>query len=215
MQDYNGDGLLDNADALIWDDRENGGRGFKAWTAIDHPQLGRVEIGAFHPKFFAQNGPPTVLEHWVSRQALFNLELALHLPELDLSDATVRRLTRNADSTTWEITVRWRNTGRLPTALRQAQLVKIVQEDQVRLDFASELTRGDSPRLRIVQPSSREKTITAGWTEPGQTRTVSFRVRTYGEEGARGEVVLSSTRGGLIRKEFQLGTVSAEGSASN
>jgi hypothetical protein len=29
MKDHNGDGLLDEVDALVWDDEENGGRGFR------------------------------------------------------------------------------------------------------------------------------------------------------------------------------------------
>lgn len=205
LEDYNGDGLLDQADALIWDDRENGGRGFKPWTPFEHPQLGTVEIGGFHPKFFSQNGPPDRLEEWASKQALFNLQMAQHLPLLELGDVGVRRLAADSDSATYEVTVAWRNTGRLPTALKQAQLVKIVQEDRVRLEFDPALTTLESPKLRIVSPGRRDKTIYAGWTEPGETKRVTFQVRTYGVPGARGKVAVLSTRGGRLEKEIVLG----------
>ncbi len=204
MRDYNDDGLLDQADALIWDDQENGGLGFREWEPFEHPTLGAVEIGGFHPKFFSQNGPPQELERWAQNQALFNLEMALHLPQIDDVEARVR-VHRGDDSTSYEVTVSWTNRGKLPTALRQAQLVKIVQEDRVRLQFDSALTRGESPKLRIVTPSGRDKVIAAGWTEPGEEKSVRFEVRLYGVPGVEGEVHVMSTRGGMVKVPLVLG----------
>ena len=115
-----------------------------------------------------------------------------------------RREHRGDDSTTYEVTVSWTNSGRLPTALRQAQLVKIVREDRVRLQFADSLTDGDSPQLRIVTPSRRNKTISAGWTEPGERKSVVFEVRTYGGSDVEGTVHVMSTRGGLVKVPITL-----------
>jgi hypothetical protein len=115
------------------------------------------------------------------------------------------RVHRGDDSTTYEVTVSWTNSGQLPTALRQAQLVKIVQEDRVRLEFADSLTDGDSPQLRIVKPSRRNKVIAAGWTEPGEQKSVTFEVRTYGIPGVEGTVHVMSTRGGLVKVPVVLG----------
>lgn len=196
MADYNDDGLLDDVDALIWDERENGGRGFREWEPFTHPTLGAVEIGDFHPKFFSQNGPPGELEEWARKQALFNLEMAKHLPQLEIQGVDVQQIAQSGDSATYGVTVRWTNTGELPTALKQAQLVKIVTEDQVDLEFDEELTEGDSPRIRIITPSTYDKTIRAGWTQPGEAKEVRFEVRTYGGEPVEGMVHLKSTRGG-------------------
>src|SRR5690606_11035109 len=149
LRDVNGDGRLDDVDALAWDDSANGGRGFRAWTAFEHPELGTVEIGGFHPKFFSQNPPAHELERWARNQALFNLEMAYALPQLEWDDVRVRRIDARGDSATYEITVSWRNTGRLPTALKQAQLVKIVQEDRAQLRFDSSLTEGDAARVTV------------------------------------------------------------------
>lgn len=204
MEDYNNDGLRDQVDALTWDDQGNGGNGFREWEPFTHPTLGEVEIGGFHPKFFSQNGPANILEEGVSRQALFNLEMSKHLPLIDDVDTRVR-VHRGDDSTTYEITVSWTNSGRLPTALRQAQLVKIVQEDRVKLEFADSLTEGDSPQLRIVTPSRRNKVVSAGWTEPGEEKSVVFRVATFGVTGVEGTVHVMSTRGGLVKVPIRLG----------
>jgi len=204
MGDLNGDGRRDQVDALVWDDTENGGRGFREWTPFEHPELGTVEIGGFHPKFFSQNGPPEVLEELVRRQALFNLELVKHLPVLELSDVAVRRIAAEGDSATYEVTVAWKNAGLLPTALRQARLVKIVQEDRAELVFDRALTRGESPGVRIIDPATRDKTVRAGWTEPGETKSVTFRVRRYGNAKVKGKVRVLSTRGGVLEKEIEI-----------
>lgn len=209
MRDYNDDGLLDEVDALTWDDEENGGVGFREWEPFEHPTLGQVEIGGFHPKFFSQNGPPDQLERWARNEALFNLEMALHLPQIDDVQARVRARGEDGDSTTYEVTVSWSNSGRLPTALRQAQLVKIVQEDRVRLQFDNSLTGGPDPQLRIVTPSQRDKIIAAGWTQPGETKSVTFEVRTYGLPGVDGTVHVMSTRGGLVTVPVRLGNPGA------
>jgi hypothetical protein len=205
MEDFNGDGRLDDVDALTWDDRANGGAGFREWEPFDHPTLGRVEIGGFHPKFFSQNGPPAELERWARNQALFNLQLALHLPRIADVDVATRRVGSDGDSTTYQVTVSWRNAGRLPTALRQAQLVKIVREDRVRLQFEGDLTQGNAPTVRVVRPGRQDKTGYAGWTEPGARNQYVFEVRTYGVEGVVGTARVLSTRGGLVEQEFTLG----------
>ncbi len=204
LEDYDGDGYLDEYDALIWDERENGGRGFRTWTPFEHPDLGTVEIGGFHPKFFSQNGPPEVLERWARNQALFNLQLALHLPRLRLDDVAVRRVAAGGDSTIYEVEVEYTNVGRLPTALRQAELVKVVRPDRVELSFDSELTRGADARIAIIEPAIRNKIIELGRTEPGETRTARFRVRVRGAQPVEGEAVVLSTRGGRLVAPLRL-----------
>jgi hypothetical protein len=211
MKDYNGDGLLDEVDALTWDDEENGGRGFREWEPFTHPELGEVEIGGFHPKFFSQNGPPELLGSWARKQALFNLMLAQRLPLIDSVTADVRELESWGDSAQYRVTVTWSNSGELPTALKQAQLVKIVQEDRTRLHFDSTLVQGPERKVRIVVPETYEKTIEAGWTGPGERKTVTFEVRTYDVPGVNGEVRVLSTRGGLVEVPLVLGRPREEG----
>src|SRR5690606_12712731 len=120
------------------DDEANGSKGFRPWAPMTHPQLGEVEIGGFHPKFFGQNGPPWQLEDWAKKQALFNLAMAKKLPQLTISDMKVKKLPDGE----FEITLEWSKTRDLPVALEQAKLVKSVQEDRVTLDFDKELTKG-------------------------------------------------------------------------
>lgn len=201
MKDYNQDGIYDDYDALVWDESENGGRGFKSWTPLNHPVLGQVEIGGVHPKFFGQNGPTWQLENWAKKQAQFNLAMALRLPELTISDLKVSKIGAGE----FEITLEWTNTGGLPVALEQAKLVKIVQEDRVMLDFDKELTKGyENAKVKITSPDLFEKTIYAGYTGLGEKKQASFKVKVAGNEEVKGKIKLSSTRGGMIEREFTL-----------
>ncbi len=224
MEDYNEDGRLDEIDALAWDDRHNGGKGFREWEPFQHPTLGDVEIGGFHPKFFSQNGPPEVLEEWIRKQALFNLQLALHLPLLELVAVDVSRAAQDptspagvgegsqpeapsrppVEAVEFDVTVGWRNVGGLPTALQQAQLVKIVQQDRAVLDFDEELMEGEDARVQIVEPSVRDKTVYAGWTDAGAENAAVFRVRVAGEEPVEGTLKVLSTRGGSLEAPVRL-----------
>jgi len=203
--DRNGDGEEDELDALLWDDEENEGRAFTEWTPYQHPELGTVEIGGWHPKFFSQNAPPMELERWARNQGLFNLAMAKHLPLLEMGDVRVSEVADEEGFKTYDLTVDWRNIGGLPTALKQALLVKIVREDHAVLEFDGELTRGDEPTVEIVQPTERDQTVYSGRTEAGGSNSATFRIRVRGDDPVEGTVRVLSTRGGVLEAGFTLG----------
>jgi hypothetical protein len=199
--DVNGDGVEDELDRLVWADSVAADRDypppFIPWTTWNHPDHGEVEIGGWHPKFFAQNGPPEVLERWISNQALFNLHMARSLPDLKADPARVRRVASDADSTTWEVRVTVRNEGEMPTALRQADLVKVVRPDRVVLRLDDLRTGGDDPQVRWLEPGNGS--LELGYLQPGESREAVLTFRTYGVPSFRGTVELLSTRGGVVR----------------
>lgn len=219
-KDYDEDGDIDQIDLLRWDDEENNGDGFIEWKEADHPVYGKVEIGGFDPKFFGQNAPAKHLLPWARNEALFNLEMVKYLPRLEWDDITVKKQKsyRN-DSTDYEIKVKYTNSGKLPTALRQADLVKIVKEDQVKISFSRSMVSGDSPTMKILTESDSGRggryggdegrsvassvTVNNGFTDGGKTSEAVFRIRTYGDASVKGSASVSSTRGGLLKeKEF-------------
>jgi hypothetical protein len=205
FDDLNGDGMLDDVDRLLWDTEQNQGRCFKDWETFQHPQLGEVEIGGFNPKYCLQNPPSHLLAEWVHPHAMWNLALAQHLPLLELEDVEVSEAGQDGDARLYDVTVRWTNTGRLPTALRQAQLVRIVQEDRARLEFDDELTGGRDARVRIIDPVPTDKTVYAGFTQPGETAGATFRVRVAPGGAVEGTVRVLSTRGGTFEVPVRLG----------
>jgi hypothetical protein len=92
--------------------------------------------------------------------------------------------------------VTWKNTGGLPTALRQARLVKVVREDRVTIEFS-----GEDTGARVVGQSS----VDAGWLDPGETGTATFQVRVSGSEAVEGTIQVLSTRGGVLTHSFTVG----------
>lgn len=222
-KDYNGDGRKDQLDQIMWDDEENDSSGFHPWKPAKHPVYGDIEIGGFDPKFFSQNPPPKHLESWVRNQAMFNLEMVKHLPELEWEDIEVKRIkTWKADSSDYQVKVSFRNTGKLPTALRQAHLVKIVREDIVRIDLDTAGISMNSVPYRLIEEKKEEPrddrgrfgdpgrarprtsfTSQTGHTQGGAKTTATFVLRLYGSNGLKGKASVISTRGGILKdREF-------------
>jgi len=128
--DYNKDGVTDELDRLNYNDKELKVSRFQPWTKVIHPDYGEVEVGGWNPKFWSQNPPPELLEIWAEKEARFNLLLASSLPHVVMTDPKV-----TGEGDNYTITFDVENQGFIPTALRQAQLVKIVRPDTVTLVF--------------------------------------------------------------------------------
>ena len=218
-KDYNGDSLINQIDVLMWDDAENDGMGFIDWKPFMHPDLGEVELGGFDPKFFSQNPPSKHLLPWAKNQALFNIELVKHLPELAWENVEVKKIkSYKSDSTDFELSITIRNAGKLPTALKQAHLVKIVKEDLVLVEFD---IKNDSTTSYAILPDQKTKrskdkeepiilnqkrlTKNVGYIDGGKTANAIFKIRLYGNAELKGKVSALSTRGGVLKdREFSI-----------
>ncbi|MFC1552688.1 M14 family metallopeptidase [Candidatus Latescibacterota bacterium] len=203
VKDYDGNGIFDDYDAFRWNEEVLDGSGFKQWEWYDHPQLGAVEIGGFNPKFFRQNPPVEFLEEWVRNQAMFNILLAKHLPQIELTSVNVKPA--NGENV-FDIEVSFTNTGYLPTALEQAQLVKIVKPDRVRLEFDDELNRDKkNKKVEILIPRIQNKDVELDWTKNGEIKTAHLKVKLNGIDSVECTVHVLSSRGGHLTKEITIG----------
>lgn len=210
--DYNGDGVIDELDKLIWDEKENDGQGFTNWKPYKHPTLGDVEIGGWDPKFYSQNSPSKQIEKWVGNQALFNLEMVKHLPELLWENIEVKKIkSYKNDSTDYRVKVSYKNIGKLPTALKQADHVKIVRQDQIVLTLPDSLVTGDKPSAKIIPeegavvrgrrgapPVLNTTTRDAGYAEGGKVNSKDVIIRVYGNQRIDGNVKIQTTRAGIL-----------------
>jgi len=199
-------------------DQEYGGKAFFNWKPYQHPQLGEVEIGGWNPKFFTQNSPPEVLEKWIKNEALFNLEMLKYLPELQWDNIEVKKMeTYQQDSTDYQIIVTYRNVGKLPTALTQADLVKIVRQDQVKITLSKTAVDGEKPiakilpdttgtgsqgrqqgRQRAGSAANENTTRNAGYTQGESVNSKTIIVRVYGNHQIEGAASVSTTRAGIL-----------------
>ena len=222
-KDYNGDGEKDQLDQIIWDDQENDSLGFQDWKPAKHPVYGDIEIGGFDPKFFSQNPPAKHLETWVKNEAMFNFEMCKYLPELSWGDVEIKKIKSwKADSSDYQLKISFTNTGKLPTALKQANLVKIVREDRVVIDMDTTGTKKGKILYKLIEEKKPEQTgrrggfgnderprmqtsftKNAGFTQGGAKTTATFVMRLYGINELKGKASVLSTRAGVLKdKEF-------------
>ncbi len=225
VEDQNGDGRVEEWDRLLFNDKALKTSRFQEWTKVIHPEYGEVEVGGWDPKFFRQNPPPELLEEWVIKEAKFNLLMAGSLPKIVMSDPVVKG---KAGEYTVEVEVE--NTGFLPTALRQAHLVKIVTPDTVSLEFPEGMLppsffgRGgrfmgrymgaggrmpqqprEKPKVEILEPKGARPVFEIGRIEGHKKVKVLFKLRLNGIEGTECTVKFSSTRGGVVEKKIRIG----------
>jgi hypothetical protein len=209
---------------IKWDDKENDSLGFFEWKPAKHPVYGDIEIGGFDPKFFSQNPPAQHLESWIKNEAIFNLEMAKFLPELSWESIEVKKLkSYKTDSTDYQLKISFRNNGKLPTALKQAHLVKIVTDDRIVLDLDTsgtksgkvvykELKEEKAPKPRESRGGFRDDEQVPRQTSitrivpdtPGESVTTTMiNIRLYNRSELSGKASILSTRGGILKnKEF-------------
>jgi hypothetical protein len=192
--DYDKDGRHDDWEALRWYDENRAGKGdFMDWTPLEHPALGKVEIGGFNPKFYGQNPPPDLLETWARNEAMFNLFLTQQLPQVRIVSAAAQP---SATAGVFDVEMRVTNEGNMPTALEIAQRVKIVRPDTCTVTLAKgqELAppQAGQPRQRAA--------VEIEWLKPGETKRVAWRVKGEGSV----TVSIGSTRGGTDSRQVLL-----------
>ena len=208
---------------LKWDDEENDGLGFIEWKPAKHPVYGDIEIGGFDPKFFSQNPPVKHMEPWVRNEAMFNFEMAKYLPELVWENIEVKKIkSYKTDSADYQVKIGFRNTGKLPTALKQAHLVKIVRDDRVVIEFDTTGIGSGMPGYKLIEEErssgsrgGRSRYNNARQvpqsvfsrnvpdTQGGDMTTTLFKVRLYNRTELKGKASVFSTRGGVLRdREF-------------
>ena len=191
LKDYDGDGRVTQLERLRFIDEELGGKYFTPWHKFNHPTLGEVEIGGFNPKFWSQNPPPELLEEWIKKEGLFNMLLYKSLPQVKIVSTRVEPVKKEPG--TFEIVSVFTNEGFLPTALKQADLIKIVRPDAVQVALPA--------GLEFVGSRARQE---IGYLQSKQTKEVRWKVKGQLKPDAEAEVTISSTRGGVQKAKFKL-----------
>jgi hypothetical protein len=191
LKDYDGDGRVTPLEQLRTIDEELGGKYFTPWHKFNHPTLGEVEIGGFNPKFWNQNPPPELLEEWIKKEGLFNMLLYRSLPQVKIVSTKIVPVKKEPE--TFEIVSVFTNEGFLPTALKQADRVKIVRPDAVQIALPA--------GLEFVGSRARQE---IGYLQSKQTKEVRWKVKGQLKPDAEAEVTISSTRGGVEKAKFKL-----------
>jgi hypothetical protein len=155
---------------------------------------------------------------------MFNLEMIKYLPELSWENIEVKKIkSYKTDSADYQVKISFRNEGKLPTALKQAHLVKIVTDDKVVLDLDTAGTIPGKPVYKEIKEEKaakpresrggfrdeerppRQTLITKNVpdTQGGSVTTAIFDIRLFNRTELHGKASVLSTRGGVLKnKEF-------------
>ncbi|HKK94070.1 MAG TPA: M14 family metallopeptidase [Longimicrobiales bacterium] len=207
VTDYDGDGEISELEEMRYNDEVLGGRYFSDWTPIDHPELGAVEVGGWHTKFWGQNPPAEHLAEETTPQLPWILYLAQQSPMVELTAVEVEP--GEGGDVVVRATVR--NEGFLPTSLTGRGATgdersdgsvadRVVRPVFVSIDLdGTELVDGE-PRVDVGHLAGAGPSI----TDVGpRERTVTWTVRAMpGAGGPRVRVTASSDKGGTDRSDW-------------
>jgi hypothetical protein len=202
VTDYNSDGEIDEQEQMRFNDEELGGRYFSPWTSFDHPELGDVEIGGWHRKFWGQNPPAEFLEEECEAQLPWIMYLIRQAPRLELGGTRVTSLGEGR----FRVTTTISNEGFLPTSLTGRGAVgqeassgrvrnPVVRPPVMVLELkGAELLAGDirveTPHLRGMGPFLEEV--------GSSSAAVEWIVRAEGPDASI-QVTARSAKGGVVR----------------
>jgi hypothetical protein len=147
-----------------------------------------------------------------------------YLPELKWGDVEIKKVKAyKADSADYQLKIGIRNTGKLPTALRQAHLVKIVKEDRIELEFDTIGSVKGKPGYKVIEDKKNKPersgrgmfndmeekllsptaTKNIPFTQGGSVTDAIFTIRLYNRQELKGKASMFSTRGGVLKgKDF-------------
>ena len=175
-----------------------GDRGWRAWKAFKHPQLGAVEIGGMVNIWTYRNPPPHLLEDVCSKNVLFNLRHAAAAPRVRVDSVEFTSL----GAELWKVRAVVANHGYLPTNLSDVALENQVAK-QVEVSIAIEAGE------LVMNPHTVDLGHLAGrnerlypWSPWGQqwtrtTKSAEWLVRLG--DGAAVTVTARSEKGGTHR----------------
>ncbi len=120
-------------EVLRWADKEIGPSAYLDWEPVDHPQLGRVEVGGWNRIKVERNPPESYLKDLAQRSASFAIKLAKTLPRLTVRETAVTCIGGNL----YKISAIIRNSGYLPTYLT-SQAIESGKAQPVKVELEAE-----------------------------------------------------------------------------
>jgi uncharacterized membrane protein YgcG len=172
-------------------DQEAGGSGYVAWHELDHPQLGKVEVGGLWNEYHATyNPPPGLLEKTIEGYARFALAQAELTPLARITDTRLERASGGA--VTIQATVE--NLGPVPSVCELAEKRGLAKP----VTLALQLPAG----CKVVIGKDR---LDFGVLPPGFKRTIRWTVKPPQPGAYVFELKLDSEKAGREVKKIEVG----------
>jgi murein tripeptide amidase MpaA len=191
---------------LKWADEHAPGQ-YVPWTAFEHPQLGRVELGGWDAMYTWRNPPPSQLEAEVNRNLPFALALGDLLPHLAVLDLKATPLSQDQPGS-YHLNLVLENTGYLPTyTSQQGKSRAAMRPMRVELELGEGIALVQG-RLRseighLEGRSNKTSALMSGGGEDTDNRVRAEWVLT-GPPGAPVTLHIFGGRAGNLTRQIQL-----------
>lgn len=195
----------DELKMLRWNDEQLGGKGFVAWRAFNHPQLGAVEIGGWDMIGYWYNIPFDRLEREVAPHSDWLIYLGLASPRLGVRALAAEPVSQDL----WRVRVVVENTGWLPTygsqqALDQNVVGTVVAD--LALPSGARLVQGElRASLGQLEGRSGQRSTATWWGyTPGTPDRAVTEWLVAAPAGTALSVTVSHERAGTVRSRLVL-----------
>lgn len=197
--------LEDELKLLEWSDRELGGQMFVPWHSVDHPQLGKVEIGGWDLVNYFYNAPFNRIEKEIAPHANWLILLGLSSPRLEIGALEAKNIGQDR----WQVRLVVENSGWLPTYGSQKVLdINKVDEVSAEIELGSGLKLAgglSQQKLGHLSGRSQQRSTATWWSyEPGTADRAVVVWNVSGHAGGRITVTVRQSRAGTVRKELIL-----------
>lgn len=169
-----------------WDRQHNGGRVFPPWSPIEHPQLGRAEVGGFDPRIGVWNPPSEILPDVCAAQSLATLRVAALAPRVQLG-LTAETLAPGVS----RVRAIVENVGYLPTYVLES-----AKDLPLSVPLFAEIHAPSS--MRVSESLRREVGHLDGWGRGLGSREMAFHVPRSRGSTARQVVEWTVTGSGTV-----------------
>ena len=183
---------------LRWNDEVMAGQLFVNWQEFDHPQLGKVEIGGWEPKFGRQNPPVRFLEEECRKNGMFAVEIAKSAPRIVIDKVDVEHLQDDLH----KIEVYVKNEGYLPThGAFETLKTNPPGPVKARLEISKDAPQGS---LEIVSGKTEQELGHLDGYLLGDDRKKKATWVVRGKSGTIAEVIATSVRAGTARRSVEI-----------
>lgn len=182
-----------------------GDEGFRAWTPLEHPELGPVEVGGMVYLWTYRNPPPKLLEAICHDNVRFCIRHALAAPRVAVDEVRTRRLAEGV----YEVRTVVANHGYLPTNLTDVALERGLARPvtvTLRADPPATLETDETVRLGHLAGRNERRFPWSPWGPVWTANAVPARWIVRAPEGHPVEIDVRSERGGVARARARLGT---------
>jgi murein tripeptide amidase MpaA len=195
--------IEDDLKLLQWNDEKLDGQGYVAWYEVDHPQLGKVELGGWDFIHAWWNPTPALLEDEVKAFPEWLIWQALIAPELVVREASATAIGRDS----YRIRLVVDNAGWLPTYVTKKALAKKAVRGvicEISLPDGATLASGQI-RQEVGQLEGRAYTSARVMPWEGSTNDrAKVEWVVHAPNGGSVELSARHERAGVVRKTLPL-----------